>query len=370
MSGGLTADQVQLARTFLLATTAGHVFPEIVESALFAIFTVLICISTVILISKGLGNWVNRAMLMVTLAMYGISAVLWALNIKLMWNELNVLIPGLLSTSSLSSTYSEGENDTYELNFKWFFIGYVVYQVNIILSDAVVLWRVFVIWNRRKSVVGAIAVIFVSLLGVTTIYILSLVAAYFPASVPKSFLSLTYVMDQLSGVSYSLSAFANMWATCMVACKAWIHRQDIRRFLQNRAAKSSVENILVMLVESGIVYSTLMIIMMLTSFPSIKSLDVDPFDAYYNAIMNQVSGMYPTLVIVLAGLQMLHGNHQFSFVEKGPDGTLPFSFRVPHSQTSQRISIQETHISLEVSPEGAIDQGSDSSKASPGVFNV
>ncbi|KAI0313855.1 hypothetical protein OF83DRAFT_1175276 [Amylostereum chailletii] len=340
MSGAPAENQVQTALYALSHTTTFRVFPNIVGTALFAIFTVLIFVSSGILLwvpssssifstripfdsSKGLRSWHNRVMLVVTLLMYAISAGLWAISLKLMWNELNLLIPGLLSPAAQGSDSEGNTNALSALNTKWSFVYLVLFQLNVYLSDAVALWRVYVIWGRRKSIVCSIAVILITLVGVNIIIILLQVAVKFPASVPKHLLSFA---DRIGGRTYiayfAVSAFANVWATFMVAWKAWSHRREIRQHLRNRTVKGSVESILMMLVESSVVYSILAILQMLdTDSGALRTLSTGPYYYYLTNIMVQVSGMYPTVVIVLAALQKLHGDHQFSFVGKGPDAS-------------------------------------------------
>ncbi|KAI0319513.1 hypothetical protein OF83DRAFT_1109826 [Amylostereum chailletii] len=336
MTGGLTDDQVHSVRSRLSSIIEFRLFPSIVETVLFAIFTILICVSTGILLSKGLRNWPNRLMLAATIVMYLSSAVQWALDVKVLWNELNIFLPELLSPDTLASK-GGAVSALNALDGIWLFVSDFFSQLNLPISDAVVLWRACVVWNWHKAVVSVALLILTCLNVVNIIYVLAVVGETYPS--PPIFLNrLASNVDHIGILFMSLSVFTNIWSTSMVACKAWIHRRDIRRYLQNRTAKSAVENVLLLLVESGIVYNTRMIMLMLTvSFAQLPALKHS--NAYWSLGMNQVSGMYPTLVVVLVALQKSHCEHQFSFVGKGQDATLPFSIRIPQSRTSRRMSL-------------------------------
>ncbi|KAI0311125.1 hypothetical protein OF83DRAFT_1087917 [Amylostereum chailletii] len=332
MSGGLTHDQVQLVRDWLSGVITARVFPMILETALFAIFTVLFGISTGILVSKGLRTRPNPAMFTLTLVMYTASAALLAVDIKIMRNELTVLLPELLSP--------EGEVNidvvdiVHRLDNAWIFTTDVLSQLNIVLSDAVVVWRACVVWNRRKDVTSVAVAILVCMLGINVVYLLAAAALRLPSQ-PRSILTLSKASDPISTALYSLTIFANVWATSIIACKAWIHRRDIHRHLQNRTTKSVVESILMLLVESGAIYSIFLVLLMLETFSSVPVLYSGPFLYYWDPVMNQVSGMYPTLIVVLVALKKSHCEHQFSYANKGPESTtLPFSVRVPQEMAT------------------------------------
>ncbi|KAI0311866.1 hypothetical protein OF83DRAFT_1177168 [Amylostereum chailletii] len=367
MSEGLTNDEVQQVRVNLSDIAKFRIFPQIVQTALFTMFTVLICVSTGVLISKGLRRGSNRSMLILTLFMYSASALEWSIGTRAMWNELNIFLPGLLSPTTQPGRHIK--STLLALDGVWFFASQVSYQINLLLSDAVVLWRVCVVWDCHKGVVGATALILACLVGVSLLYILPNAVVYLP-STTKSLAPLSNDLNTFSIVLFSLSTFANVWATGMVAYKAWIHRRNIRRYLQNRTAKGAVENILMLLVESGIVYSVITIMLLLMSCPSIHPLYSGPFLYYWDVITAQICGMYPTLIIVLVAMQKSHLEHQFSYVGKGPDATLPFSVRVPQSRLPEGTSAQELHadFQLEASDDVLDSDVVSESDTSPDVF--
>ncbi|KAI0319515.1 hypothetical protein OF83DRAFT_1170138 [Amylostereum chailletii] len=344
MSRGLTEDQVALVRSSVTNITTLRVFPDVLETALFAMFTVLICFSTGILLSQGLRRCSTRVLLALTLFMYAASAVIWAANLKIMWNELNVLLPALLSPET---QINDIESTLETLDGVWVFISDLFGQTNIILSDMIVLWRACVVWNRHKGVVSAAVFMSVCLIGVNIAYALADAAASISAA-PKAVLRVSGEANVIAPLFYALSAIANVWATSMVEYKAWVHRRDIHRYLQNRTSKSAVETILVLLVESGIVYSILMVVLLIENLPSLPVILDGKFNTYWGTMMNHVSGTYPTLVIVIVALQKSHLEHQFSYAVKEQDVSLPFSAHIPQSPTSRGVAFSAARHSLQL----------------------
>ncbi|KAI0309324.1 hypothetical protein OF83DRAFT_1158899 [Amylostereum chailletii] len=149
MSGGLTVrDQLSNVTDFrifpnIIKTALFCVLPNIIETAFFANFTVLFCISTCVLTPRGLRSRPNCILLALALVMYTASATVWAINLKLMWNELKIFLPELLS-----SIVSLDALD--EMNRNLLFTENAISLVNLLLSDAVVLWRACVVWNWRR----------------------------------------------------------------------------------------------------------------------------------------------------------------------------------------------------------------------------
>ncbi|KAI0311867.1 hypothetical protein OF83DRAFT_712428 [Amylostereum chailletii] len=286
MSGGLTDDQVQLVRDTLSSVTDDRIFPEIVETALFAMFTVLICVSTGIHLTKGLRNWTSWAMVILTLFMYSSSACAWACDLKIMWNELNIFLPGLLSPTAQVGADIDGA--LIALDGRWIFSYCVLSQINILLSDAIVLWRACLVWNWHRGVVCVTVLFLVSMFGLNIFYILTEVTTYFPTTAPGSRLPAASDFADVDVALFSLSACTNVWATSMVACRAWIHRREISRYFQKQAPKSVVENVMVLLVESGVIYSIIMVIYVLSGSP-FKPLLGTASVYYWSVVVTQVA---------------------------------------------------------------------------------
>ncbi|KAI0259414.1 hypothetical protein BC834DRAFT_633397 [Gloeopeniophorella convolvens] len=136
---------------------------------------------------------------------------------------------------------------------------------NVILSDAIVMWRAWVIWDKSKTVL-AISSIFS--LATAAIGIWSVKGNGGIASsnqgigvLPPS--SAVGVLNTL--VLCALSLSSNLWATTLVAWKAWIHRRWFKQLPENGGARASVVGrTLFLLLESGAVYSLFWIFLIVT----------------------------------------------------------------------------------------------------------
>ncbi|KAI0309107.1 hypothetical protein OF83DRAFT_1180007 [Amylostereum chailletii] len=138
MSSGLGADETPLLLSELANITNFRVLPQLAETMVFGVYTVLICVSTCVIISRGLRPWPNRIMLSTTLVMYIITAANWAIDVRLLLNELKVYLP-LLITSGADADASSLIN----LNIVFVFVGSSIADIVIFLGDAIVLWRAY-----------------------------------------------------------------------------------------------------------------------------------------------------------------------------------------------------------------------------------
>lgn len=100
-------------------------------------------------------------------------------------------------------------------------------------------------------------------------------------------------------VSMSVTALANIIATSMIAYKAWSHWRDVKVLLNRETASNATVRVLALVAESGLGYSTLWIFYILSSNNVFGTVLLSAFPI----VMSQISGMYPTLVIVLISWQ-------------------------------------------------------------------
>ncbi|KAI0054213.1 hypothetical protein BV25DRAFT_1833726, partial [Artomyces pyxidatus] len=91
----------------------------------------------------------------------------------------------------------------------------------------------------------------------------------------------------------------NVCATLLIAYKAWHYRVAVKAHLNEDNAATKVEKILALLVESGVVYCVMWILYVLAAFRVFPN----PGPSIMDGIMVQVSGIYPTIIIILVCLQ-------------------------------------------------------------------
>ncbi|KAH8993736.1 hypothetical protein EDB92DRAFT_1944426 [Lactarius akahatsu] len=174
--------------------------------------------------------------------------------------------------------------------------------VQYILSDIVCAWRAVVLWNRDKRV---IAILLLFILGTTAAagceLGLSLVPVfnsdlpyYSPAAAG---LRGTVNFGPLIMVGPTLGT--NLLSTGLIAWKAWLHRITIRKYLSEGSGSARVERVFALLIESGFIYCCLWILYLISAFNLIPS----PGFPVMNHVLLFVSGLYPTLIIILVAMQ-------------------------------------------------------------------
>lgn len=247
------------------------------QSAFFGIFVVVMLFSTYFLCCKGFKTKANVMMLSVTTIMFATSTTYWAFTLTISVMSVRALYhPGQI-------TLQEGE-----------FIGglYIAQMylpmMNYVLSDTVVAWRAWVLWqhNTRISIIP-----FVPLLGS---FVSAVVSAVYKVKGFKS-----QATDSLFA-AWVLSLATNVAATILIACKAWRHRRMIKSYLAHGGLRrTQMEKIFALLIESGALYCVLWVLLITTRFSVVSAPECELIqDASV-----QIAGIYPTVIVVLVTLQ-------------------------------------------------------------------
>ncbi|KAK6984851.1 hypothetical protein R3P38DRAFT_3103168 [Favolaschia claudopus] len=299
-------DQVEIHRANLASTTNFRVFPVLVETALYAIFTVLISVSSYLLLSRGLRSRSNKVMLAITLTMYLFSTWEWALDIHFLRDDLKVFLPADLIQPPPDHTRRMQVNTALHI------AQGITNNINVILSDMVVCWRVWVVYGRNRRVMLT-AISFLILLA-SAIFLCNLtqIGEDFPGVVTLHRL----VPSQLAidVLALALSALINLWATIMIGYQAWRCRRNIRRHFADVNKKTFAEGMMTLFIESGVIYTVLWILKNIIIIPQVEPT---AYTNYANVVMYQVTGMYPTVwghttvLVVLVALRKSQVENQF-----------------------------------------------------------
>ncbi|RDB30455.1 hypothetical protein Hypma_007109 [Hypsizygus marmoreus] len=269
---------------------------------LYGVFVLLFSMSSAMILRQGLGPRSRQAMFLLTLISFATATVHWAVAIAAFVKEVQSVLSRNLDTPFferlLLSANSPPSAPVFISMWAAAFLS--------IISDIVVIWRAWVLFfENRWVMIGPLAL----LLGTITTTLLYLIPLFnpevFEATVsgenPYS------VINNLRTVSLALSLATNALATLMIAYKLWQHRTFLTEMLGSNRPRSRAQNVLIMLVESGVLYFILHLVTFLLStcpgpwaeFVSSKVV----FSIYY-----EFTAMYPTIVVVLV-------NHQRSFAD-------------------------------------------------------
>ncbi|KAJ7664677.1 hypothetical protein DFH06DRAFT_1188336 [Mycena polygramma] len=350
MASALTVEQVQFHSAHLSSTTNFLVFPLLVETALYAIFTVLVIASSYILITRGLRSRASKMMLGVALIMYGLSSWEWAIDVHLVRDELKVLLPADLVQPPPDHARRLKVNTALHIAQS------IANNICVVLSDSVVCWRVYVVYARNRRVLITALSLLLALS--CAIFICNL------TQIGENFSSVTTLHRLLpsqliiDGIALGLSALVNVWATAMIAYEAWRCRWAIRNYLTDTSARNFAEGIMALFVESGIVYTTLWILKNIIIIPQIEPT---PYTNYANAVMYQVTGMYPTLIIILVALQKSHLESQFTSygdIARPASTTLGLTPAFEPSESGATRYVNGSNAVLSVTAESSTEFGS------------
>ncbi|KAH9173222.1 hypothetical protein EDB89DRAFT_2228935 [Lactarius sanguifluus] len=184
-----------------------------------------------------------------------------------------------------------------------------------ILSDIVCAWRAVVLWNRDKRV---IAILLLFILGTTGTYkgplLVVVVCSSGPTLVaaagcelglsvipifrpPYNSVPITANYGPLIMVGPTLAT--NLISTGLIAWKAWQHRVSVRKHLGEGTGSVRVDRVFALLIESGFIYCCLWIVYLISAF----NVMPNPGFTVMNNVLLFVSGLYPTLIIILVAMQ-------------------------------------------------------------------
>ncbi|KAJ7362499.1 hypothetical protein DFH08DRAFT_930819 [Mycena albidolilacea] len=336
MVTALTVEQVQLHSDNLTSTANFRVFPLLVETALYAIFTVLIVASTYLLLTRGRRSRANKMMLCVTLVMYCLASWEWAVDVHRLRDDLKVLLPADLVQPPPDHARRV------KVNIALHIAQGITNNICVVLSDMVVCWRVYVVFGRNKRVL--VMAVFLLIVLACAIFLCNL------TQIGQGFPSVTtlhrLVPSQLiiDAVALALSALINVWATTMIGYQAWHCRRAIRHYLSDTSNRTYAGGMMALFVESGIVYSILWILRNIIIIPGVEP---SAYTIYSTMVMYQVTGMYPTLIVILVALRKSHLEHQFTSYGDVQTCANPTGARTPAFSSSAWSPARFTSVSPE-----------------------
>ncbi|KAI0084288.1 hypothetical protein BDY19DRAFT_540886 [Irpex rosettiformis] len=288
--------------------------PLVVETALWGIFSCLIISSVFLWIRDGIRTRQRMVMMAVCIIMYMVSTAHWGTSVR-WWQETSQSQEGRLLTSIESAltgretTCSSFVTPQYKADLGWVRSLSLptraltaLLTVNVILSDAIVLFRACTILDGKRAVRAISVVLFVILLGFSGYNIYVTCVGRFGTAAMCSFCSYGGVMV------VSASWVLNVWATAIVGYKACVHKRMVRNFFaQADNTRVRPERVLTIIVDSGLLYCALWTIVMASE------LIVGPAGSVIllslqNGCLIQLVGMYPTILVTAAAFERLQGS--------------------------------------------------------------
>ncbi|THU82200.1 hypothetical protein K435DRAFT_844477 [Dendrothele bispora CBS 962.96] len=243
-------------------------------------YATLSLLTIYLVLKKGISNSRPRQVLL-SLTVFMLLLATCSVANTTTWNWLNVT---LLTNSPIS-------DPTFKKIQIWdLFIERSIF----IVSDAIVLWRAWILY-RNHCVIQTVLV---------TLFIGSLVAIIL--DIVDDIMGLLKISDKVNDdtsiILYAaLPLVMNFFATSLIAYKAWSYRVNIKHNLaKTRRSKSQAEKVLALLVESGLIYMAFWIVFVVSLQQDLDS----HFFQIYGILMPFVSALYPVLVILVVSMEM------------------------------------------------------------------
>ncbi|KAI9509300.1 hypothetical protein F5148DRAFT_1283086 [Russula earlei] len=261
-------------------------------------------------------------MTMLTVVMFGVSATYFALDVSLDSD-------GILNPKKHPRTVIDlfGPETTAQI---------ILQGINSILGDSIVIWRAWVVWGRRVYVVVVPLVLLVgvaiSSFGLAYAQVRAGYDPYYAAALQKYMIALP-----------SITLATNVSATLLVLSRVVALQLSLRRAERHDrfaplvgAGGVRYRRLLKILIESGGMYCLTWLILLCLVLKGSTAQHV------FFSIIGQLTGIYPTLIIVLVSLNMTQERVKGTVVDAG------IKFRVssdpaPRSTFTRTVSFTVDH---------------------------
>ncbi|KAF8178313.1 hypothetical protein K438DRAFT_1844323 [Mycena galopus ATCC 62051] len=263
---------------------------------------------------KGFKSRSSVAMLCVVVYLYASSLTLWALNVTAFFKTAHAMFidyPDMpLEDRGVQANINGLPLATPEE---------ALFMLNMVVGDSVVIWRAWVLYQRTLWVVLIPCTMLLMSLVFTIIDITCLTDIGF--GVQSSVAGGGGVCAHAELISWAFSLVTNATCTLLIGYKAWHHRRSMKSLnILGSRRRMSTDKVLSILVESGFIYC----LFWLTQVILFINIDPDrqtPIAYVYELFAgmgDQISGMYPTLIIVIVNLhQTIWDSPSTSDVELG-----------------------------------------------------
>ncbi|KAL0058724.1 hypothetical protein AAF712_014580 [Marasmius tenuissimus] len=294
------------------------------ETGLWTVYLVLFSSSMRLQISrKRLRSPANVLLLLLTVALFSTSTALWAMNVS----QLTIATKGFFlnyPTRGLLDRWLALIDDIepFGTPMEALFLTNVMLEllirmctdsrfmpfiIQMVLGDSVVIWRAWVLCRDTRLRRLVYIPMMMLLIGFTFMVIalecLSNNGYHDGGDTGQSSMAVgSEVCQRGEPIAWGISLATNFVSTCLIAVRAWEHRQFLRKSAVVRG--TLVEKILIILTESGFIYCLFWLTQLSLFFQKSTDLRFVSFlQVFLAALGDQISGLYPTLIIIFVDKQ-------------------------------------------------------------------
>ncbi|VDB83442.1 unnamed protein product [Peniophora sp. CBMAI 1063] len=268
-------------------------FPLLLETALIAIFTVMMLYFV-------FQRWRSHSRILswslaLSLCLYILTVICWAGDVWNLWAELYLALPAKLVPARASANevaYARAIDAIQN-------IQNLLTPIVMIISDMITMWRVYVIYGRARWILALL--VFVGMaetaLSIYAIYLTSFKGDLGTDIAPANE-GIAQIVELTTFVG---TAACQVLAAGMISYKAWLHRRSVKQYAGVSGSRRSI-SMMLLVVESGLLYAALWVYHAIIYAEFIHSWAETAF-YWAGYFIPTISGMYPTLVIMLVALQ-------------------------------------------------------------------
>ncbi|KAF7358655.1 hypothetical protein MSAN_01204300 [Mycena sanguinolenta] len=274
-------------------TLSQDVLSVIFEGVLFSAYVVFFIVALYSIIRRGVKSPRNVIMLVVVVALFGVALTQWVVDVFSVFKEIQYL----LMATDIPLHHRRKLADEVFNNF--FPFQETLFDLSLIVADAVLIWRTWAIYQGRIAAIVAPCFL---LLSAFVFALIDMTCFLDVGPLPGG----DQICPQAAVTMWALSVGTNVVCTSLVGFKAWQHRKMMKQLnMGGKTHRMSTEHIMSLLVDSGFIYCLVLLSQV------VAYIYIDPGPAspwwYINEIFKetgqQILGIYPTLIIVIVNFK-------------------------------------------------------------------
>ncbi|KZV66929.1 hypothetical protein PENSPDRAFT_636336 [Peniophora sp. CONT] len=153
--------------------------------------------------------------------------------------------------------------------------------IQAVTSDTIVLWRVWIVWNKARPVFILGAAVLITTFGLNIASIATDAGLTLHGDSRRVSYndndSETFVIYGETSIGLAaafVSLASNLCATALVALKIWLHRRKFAMHVRTGNRRTVVERVMELLVDSGVVYTAIWLLYCISFYRPITSQTV------------------------------------------------------------------------------------------------
>ncbi|KAG6850387.1 hypothetical protein H0H93_013942 [Arthromyces matolae] len=179
----------------------------------------------------------------------------------------------------------------------------LLYIIEALLGDGIIIWRVWVLWgnSRRWWVILIPAALFVG--SIVAMFLLGYCVVHLGTSIVNGSFQHPQFCKNVQTTTYIMPTVITAVTTILIGVKTWEYRKHIKPIVTVYGVhrSTSVERVLMLLVESGMIYFIFFLVIVIGNIPgSEKDPNISFAASVYSDLASVIVGMYPTIITLLS----------------------------------------------------------------------